>query len=67
MPDGRKVDRKEELTKDKIRKIQYKIPKLRSGKVYPEAEDLFARIFVKPQERITLAEMRVHPWLQKKI
>ena len=48
LPDGRKVDRKDELTKDKIRNIKYKFPRLRSGRTYPEAEDLFRRIFVKP-------------------
>lgn len=37
LPDGRKVDRKEELTKDKIRKITYTVPKLKSGKLYADA------------------------------
>ncbi len=66
LPDGRKVDRKDELTKDKIRRISFKFPKLRSGKVYSEAEDMFKRIFVHPAQRITLEEMAYHPWLLKK-
>lgn len=67
LPDGKKVDRKDDMTKDKIRSLRYKFPKLRTGAVYTEAEDLFRRIFVKPDERITLAEMKQHPWLLKKL
>jgi len=67
LPDGRKIDRKDDLTKDKIRRIQYKIPKLRSGRVYPEAEDLFSKMFVNPNDRITLSEMKQHSWLLKKL
>ncbi len=60
-------EKKDEETKDKIRRIKYNIPQLRSGFRYPEAEDLFKRIFVLPQNRISLVEILDHPWLTKTI
>ena len=65
MQDGRKIDQKDDITKQKIRAIEYKFPILRSGKTYPEAEDMFKRIFVHPRDRITLADLKRHPWLLK--
>ena len=47
--------------------LDFEFPKLLSGAVYTQAEDLFRRIFVKPEMRITLAEMKEHPWLVNEI
>jgi len=67
LPDGKKVDCKDDMTMEKICNLKFKFPKLFSGAVYSEAEDLFRCIFVKPDDRITLAEMKQHPWLLKKL
>jgi len=51
----------EEMTKAKIRAMDVTFP---NGN-YPEAQDLFKRIFKHPQQRITIDQMLAHPWLAK--
>lgn len=55
---------KDEDTKTRIRALSYSFP--HPGK-FPEAEDLFRRIFKRPQERISLAEIVKHPFYCKQV
>ena len=54
----------EEETKKKIRSMKFDF--LRPG-VFIEAEHLFRKIFVAPQERISLKEIQRHKWLVEEI
>jgi len=56
---------KEQETKDRIRSLKFTFPRLKNGVTYPDAEDLFRRIFVHPVKRISLEAIQVHPWLTK--
>jgi hypothetical protein len=57
LPDGEQIKLVKTLTEKNIRDLRYEFPRLPLGASYPEAKDLFRRIFVKPDDRITLAEM----------
>jgi serine/threonine protein kinase len=53
----------EDQTKGRIRAMDFSVP----HNNYPEATDMFKKIFRHPKDRITLPQLLVHPWLQKKI